>query len=851
MSAEREKSEWIRRYDLVEARKQGVQRVPAPHQSRSLAKLEDWYRSANGSPRGGILTLPTGGGKTFTAMHFLCRHPLSDGFKVLWLAHTHHLLEQALTSLGHAVPLVSEPRRQLDARVVSGTKGHPPVHTIKPADDVVVCSLQSASRALQKEHPRFLEFLDASNGRLFIVFDEAHHAPAPSYRTLIQTLQTRCAEAKLLGLTATPTYTDKKKQGWLRQLFPQRIIHQETPADLMAADILAKPVLEEAPTQFEPEFDQREYEAWLASYRDLPERIIQHLAENRDRNEFIANYYVNGRERFGKTIIFADRWYQCDQIRQALTKRDVRADVIYSHVDADPGSAEARNRRGMDENARVLRQFRNDELDVLINVRMLTEGTDVPRVQSVFLTRQTTSQILLTQMVGRALRGPEFGGTKNAYIVSFIDSWRSRINWATYDQLAGGMADDAVPEYGKRPPVQLISIDLVRRLASQMDSGVNVNPGPYRTLLPVGWYRVAYEAAVADPDTDDVEDIQRLVLVFEGDERPYSRVIRAMCDEDLSSFEGLTADPIETDRHVDDWIARHFGDDEENQRRVDLRSNLVDLARHVAHRNEEPRFFPFAVRDSHDLDGLAKQFCDEGLNRLDEDSSLRTEYAREDRLWRSFYHNYDAFKSHYDGCMNRMLHAFRHGADPQEHEPKFSTPEALPDREPSDETKKEVKVRDGKRCLCCATTRSLTVDHVSPSYYGGRNDRSNLQTLCRYCNGLKSDLYLNFRNHCTDLTTPPTTLASVKLPAGDQAKDPARWERYLRCVVNFFYRCSAVESVTIGMRGKKLRTWTIDLFEGNDPEWLAPHLPRLLELIRSCREKAGVQAAPDTIRVVE
>ena len=36
-------SEWFRRYDLVEARLQGCKRDPAPHQSRSLKELSDWY----------------------------------------------------------------------------------------------------------------------------------------------------------------------------------------------------------------------------------------------------------------------------------------------------------------------------------------------------------------------------------------------------------------------------------------------------------------------------------------------------------------------------------------------------------------------------------------------------------------------------------------------------------------------------------------------------------------------------------------------------------------------------------------------------------------------------------------
>jgi superfamily II DNA or RNA helicase len=55
----------------------------------------------------------------------------------------------------------------------------------------------------------------------------------------------------------------------------------------------------------------------------------------------------------------------------------------------------------------------------------------------VFLTRQTTSPILLRQMVGRALRGPKFGGTATANIVLFIDDWREAIQWAEFDELWG------------------------------------------------------------------------------------------------------------------------------------------------------------------------------------------------------------------------------------------------------------------------------------------------------------------------------------------------------------------------------------------------------------------------------
>ncbi|MGD5579553.1 helicase-related protein, partial [Xanthomonas citri pv. citri] len=159
-----------------------------------------------------------------------------------------------------------------------------------------------------------------------------------------------------------------------------------------------------------------------------PEKVIAHLASNRNRNAFIADTYARNREKYGQTIIFADRWYQCTALVELLRQRGVRADAVFTHQDANPGSEEARNARTVDENETVLSKFKNKELDVVVNIRMLTEGTDVPNAQTVFLTRQTTSRILLTQMIGRALRGRRFGGTDEAYVVAFIDDWKQHIN---------------------------------------------------------------------------------------------------------------------------------------------------------------------------------------------------------------------------------------------------------------------------------------------------------------------------------------------------------------------------------------------------------------------------------------
>lgn len=852
MASPNQGSDFYREYDLADARRHGLAKSPAPHQAEALQELDKWYKSAPTEPRGGILVLPTGGGKTFTACHFICRNPLSDGFKVLWLAHTHHLLEQAYFSFSHLVGLIAEPKSQLSSRVVSGTIGHFPVHSIQPSDDVVVSSLQTVCNAMSNRHQQLDRFLDSTKGRLFVVFDEAHHSPAPSYRSLMLSLRERCPQMHLMGLTATPTHSEENRRGWLHKLFPQGIIYQVAPQTLMAAGILARPVLEEAQTAFDANFDEREYEKWVGTNRDLPDTIITSLASNRERNEYIAGCYVSQRKRYGKTIIFADRWEQCEQLSEALKKRGVKANAIYSHVDANPGSAEARNRRTSAENAKVLQAFRDGKLDVLINIRMATEGTDVPDVQTVFLTRQTTSQILLTQMVGRALRGPKFGGTDKAFIVSFIDNWKHRINWAAYDQLAPGLADETIPEFGKRPPIQLISIDLVRRLARQMDSGINVNPAPYKAFLPIGWYRVEYYAQVEG--TDDVEPVGQLVMVFEDEKPSFERFIKALKNEDLGSFEEDSVRLADVRERVDQWHKKFFSD-------VDARiggglvEDLFSIARHMAQNEKQvPKFFPFDVRDHHDLDAVAQDHLGQALDDRAKAAALRGEYTRQDRYWRVIYYTYPLFKSHYDACINRILDAIEHGNDPGEHRPRFTKPEVIPVVEPPEELKERVKSRDDFRCLCCGygnQRAQLQVDHISPSYHGGNNHFDNLQTLCKTCNGPegKGIEKISFRNNQTTLTTAPSRLPMLKTPTSIHAKEPEWWEMFLRRTINLFFRCAAVDSVEIGGRGEKFRHWRIRLFPGNNEEWLEPHLLALIQRIRQARERAGYEAAPDEITI--
>lgn len=829
-------NEWYRDYDLNGARKHPPKRAEATHQTQALAKLRAWYESAPTPEAGGLLVLPTGGGKTFTAVRFLCRNPLSDGYKVLWLAHTHHLLEQALDGFGKRgdgademeVGLIHEPKQRLRARVVSGTPGHSRIAAITRDDDVVICTLQTAVRGYREKHASLRAFFDAAKGKLMVVFDEAHHAPAPSYTEFILALRREAPKMKLLGLTATPMYNDQKREGWLAKLFPQKILFEVSASKLIAAGILAKPIPIPCNTEFTPKIDAAQYQRWSATYQDVPEEIITQLADNQQRNDTIWKTYVDRRKEFGKTIIFADRWFQCDYLREKLRDKGVRADVVYSHVDADPGSAAVRNRRSRNENAVVLKDFHDNRLDVLINVRMLTEGTDVPQVQSVFLTRQTTSPILLRQMVGRALRGLKFGGTAKANIVLFMDQWREAIHWAEFDELWSKESGERRSEPRTRLPLQLVSIELIRRLARQMESG-EIAPASFLELLPLGWYVPEFDVEVSG--TEDTEHIRPMVLVYGDEKKSYDAFIKQAARADLRRFAdpGLQYEAVET--QIGAWRNKLFAGEIEHASGLGM--SLFHLVRHLAQTGgQPPPFFPFEHRDEHDLTPQAKIAAAEDWGPARTWQHLEAIYLDERRFWRAIFPTFDLFREQFRILVEGMIQRATGVGGAARASSVIAPPPPLPDAEPSDEVKREVIRRDGNRCLCCGNTRPrLQVDHILSRYHGGDNDPSNLQTLCSICNRDKAIQEMHFRKTATLLKSAPP----LRLPPGFNSADLDDLEHDVQRTINMFYQCAAADEIEIGRKGVKRREWRIRLRSNNPREWFEKHLHELFERVRDAQ----------------
>ncbi len=832
-----------------------LEKSPFSHQSEAFEALGKVFNFRGDTAKSGLLVLPTGAGKTFTAVKWLCTNVLPKNIKILWLAQSFHLLDQAFSEFNTNARWIPEPRNSLNIRVISSALSHDRPSSIQLTDDVVIMTTQTAIKNLYTEAldnrgrtvtTNFKKFIEnCKQSRLFVVLDEAHHAPAYGCRNLLVSKQEATPGIRellpnlyLLGLTATPTYNDETRRGWLGKIFEQGVIYEAKKAKLMAQNILARPNYIEKATGQELEVNDELYTQLAIEHKDIPEWLVEKLAKDHPRNDLIINEYVQNKEQYGKTIIFADRWFQCVYLRSKLLEKGIKAKAIYSHIDADPGTAEARNQRNSTENAAILKEFKegkdasgNDKLDVLINVRMLTEGTDVPSVKTVFITRQTTSPILLTQMIGRALRGKRAGGNSEANIVLFVDKWKRLIEWAT-PTLTGGI-EDGKPVTRGFYPLEYISIGLIEELSRQINSG-EYSLLPFSQTLPIGWFQTEITVSTSEEQFDEMQSFSEFIMVYEHTKPEFDTFIAAISKKlpDVWAKEYLS--PEEMQPQVNQWIETYFDRENDGVESV-LESDLIKIARHIAQKQNAPIYYPFEDRDKYDLDELARKLVEMSVRAIDE--NLRNEFSTPGSLWKAFYKSYNKFKTAFDGAMNRVLHEQQFGITstmlPELTSPMFRRL----DRGLTPNELTQLFNRDGNACLACGAEKGrgvkLQADHIVPYAMGGETTVANLQTLCSICNSEKKIHEINFRFNHTQLASPKKLDLMNRYIKRNGEEEEVNYS--LTRVINFFFHCKAVYKITRHIRssGKYYSTWQVELYAGNNPQWLLKHKAALIQHIQT------------------
>ena len=114
-----------------------------------------------------------------------------------------------------------------------------------------------------------------------------------------------------------------------------------------------------------------------------------------------------------------------------------------------------------DERCKFIKEFRAKKIQVLCNDSILTTGFDAPKIDAIVNAKYTKSYVLYTQMIGRGLRGPKNGGTKECTIVDFNPNLKSQVEglskeekleaWRFHDELLGEARKLTNEDLGLKP----------------------------------------------------------------------------------------------------------------------------------------------------------------------------------------------------------------------------------------------------------------------------------------------------------------------------------------------------------------------------------------------------------------
>jgi ATP-dependent helicase IRC3 len=342
-----------------------------PGASGSPFRLRDYQRQAldaiaQAEVRGlrrVLVVLPTGCGKTVVFAHLVA----GRAGRALVVVHREELLDQAAGKLRLVAP-------GLDVGVVKAERD-------EVAARVVVASVQTLAV------PGRLARARQAGAFTTIVVDEAHHAPAVTWRTrVLGALGALDAQEGslpggplLVGFTAT---ADRGDHVGLGSVFEQ-VVYERGLLDMIQAGYLV---------------DLRAVRVGVAvDFRRLRVRQGDYTAgelggalEAADAPELVAAAYAqHAHDRRG--LVFTPTVELARQMTQALAARGITAEAV-------DGTSPPIERRA------VLERLRDGQTRVVCNCALLTEGFDEPSISCVVVARPTRSRPLFTQMVGRGTR---------------------------------------------------------------------------------------------------------------------------------------------------------------------------------------------------------------------------------------------------------------------------------------------------------------------------------------------------------------------------------------------------------------------------------------------------------------
>jgi len=307
--------------------------------------------------RNTIVVAPTGAGKTIMLSALVGKRHRT-GKKVLVMQHRDELVAQNKSKFEKINPYIT-------TSIVNGTVKH-------WDGDAVFSMVQTISREKNMaKRPAFD----------MVVIDESHHAAADTYVRVIKAVKEDNPNVEIVGFTATPNRGDGKG---LRKVF-NNCSHQIEITTLIREGFLVPPKTYVVDCGVRDQlnnvkrkgndFDMDEVEAIMNR------RVIN--------NKVVEEWFKYASDR--KTVVFCSTIKHAEDLTNTFLDCDVNAELVTGETPKP-------------ERAQILHDLAHGDVQVVVNVAVLTEGFDAPPVSCVVLTRPCSQKGTMVQMIGRGLR---------------------------------------------------------------------------------------------------------------------------------------------------------------------------------------------------------------------------------------------------------------------------------------------------------------------------------------------------------------------------------------------------------------------------------------------------------------
>ena len=411
---------------------EGRYRLPDlhPYQEIVVRNVRQMLRggSSEKSQRRGMVTMPTGSGKTRVAVQAIVEAMREDDFQggVLWVADRSELCEQAVEAWRQVWSGIGT--HEVHLRISRMWAGQPkPLPTSEL--HIVVATIQTLNAKLSSTSGDYDFLKDFS----LIVFDEAHRSIAPTYTSVMDeiglTRRQGTDEPFLLGLTATPYRGfNEEETKWLANRYGSNRLDagafenddaQDVVQQLQSIRVLAQAdheIIEGESFSLDNFLDgsphsedwQRELDKWR-ELPWLPQSVEDRIARSAERTKRIIDAYRSHVDPDWPVLIFATSVEHAQTVAALLNRIGIRSRAI-------SGQTETATRR------RVVEEFRGGTTKALVNYGVFREGFDAPKTRAIIVARPVYSPNLYFQMIGRGLRGSLNGGNERCLILNVRDN---------------------------------------------------------------------------------------------------------------------------------------------------------------------------------------------------------------------------------------------------------------------------------------------------------------------------------------------------------------------------------------------------------------------------------------------